>query len=595
MFLSKIWFILISLVAAVALTFALIAPRPAVQKLGVLEGQRLDRAQYAAEQMFKVDAHKWIDRVSKLGRDAIVSDSLDAASRGSGEWGVLHKTLQDRFRALIPDMTAGGIETLVAMDGKGRVVARIGDNDKEYGDYIGGAEAIADALRGYLSDDVWGTGGTLVRVAAAPVLSKNRDRIVGAIYVGAETGENLVERLKKNLDVDVALLLRGKVIAATRPTTDLIRLPELVEKHAAEIEKVKRTPAIPLEAGKDSVLAVAAPFPGQAGQQQAYYVLLGMQPAKSDLPSLLSHTSSDDLKWGNFPWIQLLAGLAAMIGVGLFLQRREVEGPLDQLRKDLGQLARGEMQKLLDSRYGGKFGGLARDVNAAMERYTHAPAAPSEMAGKDLNAILGGKPAAGGSTFDLPSKDSAFHGSDLPPAFGPPPAAAFAPPPPPAFAPPPPAAFAPPPAPAPSLGAAGGLGGGLGPKSGGGFAGGKVPGIKSTAWAPPPPTAPAASLPSAALGGGDEEQDPPDNEATRVVPYNEDEEEAAHFAHVYDEFVQTKKNCGEPQAGLTLEKFLQKLRDNKAALVAKHGCRTVRFSVYVKDGKAALKATPVRD
>jgi hypothetical protein len=29
--------------------------------------------------------------------------------------------------------------------------------------------------------------------------------------------------------------------------------------------------------------------------------------------------------------------------------------------------------------------------------------------------------------------------------------------------------------------------------------------------------------------------------------------------------------------------------------VAKHGCRTVRFSVYVKDGKAALKATPIRD
>ena len=27
------------------------------------KGQRLDRAQYAAEQMFKVDAHKWIDRV----------------------------------------------------------------------------------------------------------------------------------------------------------------------------------------------------------------------------------------------------------------------------------------------------------------------------------------------------------------------------------------------------------------------------------------------------------------------------------------------------------------------------------------------------
>ena len=104
MFLSKIWFILIALVAAVAGTFALVAPRPAVQKLAALEGQRLDRAQYAAEQMFKVDAHKWIDRVSKLGRDAILSESLDAASRGSGEYTVIHRTIQDRFRTLIPDL-----------------------------------------------------------------------------------------------------------------------------------------------------------------------------------------------------------------------------------------------------------------------------------------------------------------------------------------------------------------------------------------------------------------------------------------------------------------------------------------------------------
>src|SRR3954469_23412460 len=285
MFLSKIWFILISLVAAVALTFALIAPRPAVQKLGVLEGQRLDRAQYAAEQMFKVDAHKWIDRVSKLGRDAIISDSLDSASRGAGEWGVLHKTVQERFRTLIPDLAGGGIESLTPVDTKGRVIARLGDNDKEYGDYLGGAELVADALRGYLSDDVWGTDGKLLRVAAAPVLSKSRDRIVGAIFVGAEPGPALVERLKKILDVDVALLLRGRIIAATRAPTDLEALPALIGKHTKEIEEVKRTPAIPVSAGQDKLLVVAASFPGQASQQEAYYALVGMQPAKSDLAS----------------------------------------------------------------------------------------------------------------------------------------------------------------------------------------------------------------------------------------------------------------------------------------------------------------------
>ena len=107
----------------------------------------------------------------------------------SGEYGVVHKTLQDRFRALIPDLATGGIDEIVALDHKGRVIARVGgDNDKEYGDYIGGAEVIADALRGYMSDDVWGKDGKLMRVAGAPVLSKSHDRIVGALYVGAETG-----------------------------------------------------------------------------------------------------------------------------------------------------------------------------------------------------------------------------------------------------------------------------------------------------------------------------------------------------------------------------------------------------------------------
>src|SRR5438309_885126 len=83
------------------------------------------------------------------------------------------------------------------------------------------------APRRYLSDDVWGTNGKLMRVAAAPVLSKGRDRIVGAIYIGSETGMGFADRLKKNLDVDVALFLRGKLIASTKYTGELQPLPEM--------------------------------------------------------------------------------------------------------------------------------------------------------------------------------------------------------------------------------------------------------------------------------------------------------------------------------------------------------------------------------
>jgi hypothetical protein len=593
MFLSKIWFILIALVAAIAATFALIAPRPFERRLGALEGQRLDRAQYAAEQMFKVDAHKWIDHVSKLGRDAILAESLDAASRGSGESQVIHRTIQDRFRTLIPDLASGGIDSIVAIDTKGRVIARVGDNEKEYGDFIGGAEIIADALRGYLSDDVWGVGGRLQRLAAAPVLSKNRDRIVGAVYVSAETGPALVERLKRNLDVDVALLLRGKVIASSRGPADLDALPELITHHTKEIETAKRTQPISMTVGKQDLIVVAAPFPGQAGEQQAYYALIGEHPANSGLAGLFANATSDDLKWGHFPWLPILFATFGMIFIGLLLQRLEVENPLGRLRRELQKLASGDIPKIQDSSYGGKVGGLARDINAAVERFTHAPTQRSDMAGKDLNAILG---PSGGSTFDLPAGDSAF-ASAAAPAFAPPPSSSFAPPPPPpsSFAPPPLPSFAPPPTPSfsepqPFNAAALGFGGG---SSSGGSA---MEAATADALPLPGSTKPAPwgqSLPNSAF------EPPPapnsDHDATRVVPYDEQDEEEAHFLHVFDDFVALKRDCGESTTGLTRDKFLQKLRDNKNNLMAKHNCRTVRFSVYVKDGKAALKATPVRE
>ena len=608
MFFSKIWFILIALVSAVAATLMIIAPHPFEQKLRAAEGQRLDRAQYAAEQMFKVDAHKWMDHVSKLGRDAIISESLDAASRGSGEYNVIHRTIQDRFRTLIPDLSSGGIDMLVAIDNKGRVVARVGDNDKEYGDNIMGAEIVGDAMRGYISDDVWGVGGKLQRVAAAPVFSKTKDKIVGAVYVAAETGSALVERLKKNLEVDVALLLRGKVVASSRGPGELDALPELVSQHTAEMETAKRTQALPVTAGKDELLAVAAPFPGQAGEQQAYYALVGSKPAKADLPALLAATSSDDLKWGKFPWLWIGTGVVAMIGMGLFLQRFEIESPLRRLRRELQKLAAGDLHKIQDSQYGGHIGGLARDVNAALERYTHAPTQRSDIAaGKDLNAILG---PSGGSTFDLPGADSAFGGGTPPPAFAPPAPPAFSPPP--AFsAPPPPPpsmpSFAPPPSPsfpppqpfsASSLGFGSGSGGSLS-SSPSSSMNDLLPGVPPP---PPPGNKPASSwgLPSAPIGDDDETRTSnsgvsADGDATRVVPYDADEEEEAHFRHIFDDFIAKKRDCGESTVGLTRDKFLQKLRDNKSSLVAKHNCRTVRFSVYVKDGKAALKATPIRE
>ncbi len=71
-------------------------------------------------------------------------------------------------------------------------------------------------------------------------------------------------------------------------------------------------------------------------------------------------------------------------------------------------------------------------------------------------------------------------------------------------------------------------------------------------------------------------------------------DEETHWQQVFQDFLRTRDACGEGTEGLTYDKFRQKLDGNKAQLVAKYACKTVRFQVYVKEGKAALKATPVK-
>ena len=98
---------------------------------------------------------------------------------------------------------------------------------------------------------------------------------------------------------------------------------------------------------------------------------------------------------------------------------------------------------------------------------------------------------------------------------------------------------------------------------------------------------PMGTLPRAGPAG------PMPRVASAIAPAGGGEE--AHFQEVFRDFVATREKCGEPADGLTFDKFVAKLRKNKEQLVVKYNCKTVRFQVYVKEGKAALKATPVKE
>ncbi|AKU90009.1 MXAN_5187 family protein [Vulgatibacter incomptus] len=80
-----------------------------------------------------------------------------------------------------------------------------------------------------------------------------------------------------------------------------------------------------------------------------------------------------------------------------------------------------------------------------------------------------------------------------------------------------------------------------------------------------------------------------------VIAIPQPDPEELHLQQVFEDFMRLRGECGEPVEGLGFEKFAAKLRQNRVQLIEKYQCRTVRFTAYVKDGKAALKASPVKD
>ncbi|MFZ9888649.1 MAG: MXAN_5187 C-terminal domain-containing protein [Myxococcota bacterium] len=71
--------------------------------------------------------------------------------------------------------------------------------------------------------------------------------------------------------------------------------------------------------------------------------------------------------------------------------------------------------------------------------------------------------------------------------------------------------------------------------------------------------------------------------------------EESHFKEVYHEFLSTRARCNEDTDQLSYERFLTKLMKNRQQIIEKYNSKSVRFQVYVKQGKAALRAVPVRE
>jgi hypothetical protein len=709
MFFSKIWFVLLAVLAAMACGVALVVSKPALREVNRAEAEGLDRIQHNTELILRLQARDWIDAAASLSRDRVLVETLEQASdTRAGDFTHLKGKAERRLRSLTKGLNdERRPELMIAVDVKGRQIVRLGPGQDKYtpGEVgLAGYPLVEAALRGYRRDDSWSVDGKLFLMVSSPVISRGRGRYVGAILLGRAVNADFIKRMKGQLGgTDLAFFLRGSQIAATLEFSPLAKLPRDFERRREQIDKDGRSPPVRLGSGASSRTVIMAPVPGEASGHDAFYALCSAQPKSYGLTSLLGQVRGQDVGWGSFPWLLFGGGLLVVLVVGLGVMVWEGDLPTRRLLDKVEELARGEAARLEDRSFPGKFGSIARSLNTALDRAEkRAPAAS-----KDLKKILG-SPEEQGTRPDL-RMDPSF--SSMPPLASAPgvkhletlsrdPVMPEGEPPsldvqvtsrqgdegfqpvgemfmgrtiepegdleeapelsdaeeaateiqetPPQFAVKEPKISKAPAAPIsikdaePMTSAADSFS--LEPSLIPSAAEpeetpssrkvkipesekepvaahaplppldteepeevlqvpplpdkekdktpvpGKLPGKVTAQALSPPPIGERVTVPSLeAVSVPEEEKAEKEEEADPSGDLKE------YFRQVYNSFLSVKRQCGENVDNLTLERFEAKLKQNRAKLVERYNCKAVKFQVYIKDGKAAIKATPIKD
>jgi hypothetical protein len=271
---------------------------------------------------------------------------------------------------------------------------------------------------------------------------------------------------------------------------------------------------------------------GTASVANVGYAIARPRPLVTSPEQFFSEATSDDVN--NLPFPALIGGAIGLALVGLLFIFLERDRPFASLRRKTDEIATGERDRLIITEWRGAYRKHADLINQAIDREVEKAAemAPTSRKKANLDEILGPTPDAQSS-----GQFFGFAGEPAPAESNP------------DMLPPVPseggsADLPPPPPPAPQ-------------------------------GAPPAPPRPPSPSPQ---GGG---------EGALM-------DEQVHFQEVFDQYIATRQQCGESIEGLTMEKFSVTLRKNRDQILAKHAAKGVRFSVQIKNGKAALKAVPIK-
>jgi hypothetical protein len=621
MLLSRFWYIVCALIIGALAALLFIAAT-----LYNRAGDRAMREALAADSSavhwyLKDDSRNRAAALIQIALNADVQTGLAKATSESKPSREVREKMKAALRKLEGDVPADlKFDALWAVDGNGRVIGAAGfDHGDDW--ELGGYPVVADALHGWIRDDAWVWKGRIYRVVARPVEKEAGSEPVGAIVGAKIVDDAFAKAVSKRTEAAVAFYAEGQRVASGAPEGFDRSNLDVITKDIKELEgndDYQQKGRSEARVIGEHLGVVYARMPGEAWELGAGYAV-GRLAVFVETPFDFFRRA-DNTDKGNVKLPILAAIVVAVAGLGLFFSWLEHSRPLGTFRHEVARLGKGEIDSLQPSRFRGIYKKVAADVNDGVEKVAVKGGAPRRAA--DLESVLGPLPAqpamsafsvpggpGGAVPASEPSHDSQSFPRPVPGARnsgGGAPRLRSGP----ASNPAPPAGYGAPMAAEPSTGAP--MDVALAPPmnvpAAAPMAAPTPPPAPSRAGGPPPPPRPRPPLPgqgtpppvpaapstlSSAVHAPSTPGAAPEPVADRNAA-GAPVDELTDWRRVYEEFLAVKKQCNEPVGALTFEKFQRTLQRNKDALVQHHGCERVRFTVYVKDGKAALKASPVK-
>jgi hypothetical protein len=574
MLLSRFWYVALALALGGAMFILFVAAQLFNRTGQRAMGESLSADSSAVGWYLKDDIR---NRSSALIPMALSPDIRAGLSKASGEVKLPSRETKDKtltaLKKLADEVPAElKFSSLWAVDANGRVVAAI-EIDQTNDWELGGYPVVADALHGWIRDDAWVWKGRIYRIVARPVEQEVNGEPVGAIVGAKIVDDAFASAVSKRTGAAVGFYADGVRVASWAPEGfDKANLDQITQdlKALDDNKDYQEKGRSEVRVLGEHLGVVYARLPGEAWDLGAGYAVGRLAVAVGSPFDFLNKAEDADKK--AVPSALVLLAILVAAGAGLAFSVLEYTRPLATFRAEALRLAKGEIDVLSPSRFRGAYKKVAADLNDGIEKVAAKGGAPRRAA--DLESVLGPIPSQPAmSAFSVPGPGSPEETtSSSRPGL---------------------------PRPAPSQKGAQRLRGAPpAPTSSTPELIEPMPAAEASKPKSPPPR-PKPPVPGAAAASPVAEEVspvsvPPESAAPSADVAAASEDEMTEWRKVYEDFLATKKQCGEPTASMTFEKFKGTLERNKAALVARHACNRVKFTVYVKEGKAALKASPVK-